>query len=125
MLKILLVEDEPDALEFMALLLKQLGYEVKAALNGEEALRLLRDDCPDVVISDLVMPGMSGDQLLAEIRKLDAACPIFFILLTGHPTVSRVVDAVTRGADEVLLKPVELHKLADALLHVHERKGGA
>lgn len=123
MMTILLVEDDPDSLEFLSLLLKQWGYAVVPATNAQDALDLTRLGCPDVIISDLMMPKMDGNELLVEIRKLESTCTTFFIMLTGFPTVSRVVDAVTRGADEVLVKPLDVGKLAEILNRVRKEKG--
>jgi two-component system, NtrC family, response regulator GlrR len=111
MTKILLVEDDAAALECMAALLRGHGYTVGCATSGEEALQCIAADCPEAVISDLVMPGMDGNTLLREVRKLAPECPVTFIVLTGQPTVTTVVDAVTDGADEVLLKPVDIDRL--------------
>lgn len=120
-MKILLVEDEPDSLEFLTLLLQQQGYDVTPAPSGEVALERAQESCPDVVISDLLMPGMSGDELLKRMRGMEATCRVFFIMLTGYPSVTRVVGAVSHGADEVLLKPIEPSKLAAILQAASQR----
>jgi CheY-like chemotaxis protein len=121
MANILLVEDDESSRRYLALVLKQLGHEVRAVAGGQQALDEIESrGCPDAVVSDLVMPGMDGNELIEELRKREADCmaPVFFMLYTGQPTVSTVVSAVTRGADEVLIKPLDISKLAKALERV-------
>lgn len=124
MAKILLVEDDDASRQFLALLLGQWGHEVTAVEDGRQALaHITAHGCPDAVVSDLMMPEMTGDQLIEELRRREADClsPVFFVLMTGYPTVSRVVDAVTRGADEVMVKPLDIMKLRAALERVGRR----
>lgn len=118
MANILLVEDDESSRRYLALVLEQLGHEVRAVAGGQQALEEIEaHGCPDAIVSDLVMPGMDGNELIEELRKREADCmaPVFFVLMTGYPTVSRVVDAVTRGADEVMVKPLDIAKLQVAL----------
>jgi two-component system response regulator GlrR len=119
MMKILLVEDDASAMEYMGALLRGHGYAVRCAASGLEALRCIDAECPEAVISDLVMPGMDGNTLLREVRKMADRCPVTFIVLTGQPTVTTVVGAVTDGADEVLLKPVDVDRLLAILGDPH------
>lgn len=113
--RILVVEDDPGTLGYLSALLRDWGYKVDEALSGAEALKRIAEHCPEVVMSDLVMPGMSGMDLLQNIRAIPD-CSVFFILITGHGSVSSAVSAITEGADECLMKPVEPEKLRDILL---------
>ncbi len=121
-LKVLVVEDDPDALSVMLQLIGCWDYAVEGAASGEQALQLVEADCPDVVISDLMMPGLSGLDLLRALRRIEK-CVIIFVLLTGHGSVSTAVEALSEGADQVLLKPFDMDKL-HALLQGYEQKKG-
>lgn len=113
--KVLVVEDDDDCLRFMVVMLEGWGYLVDTATSGRHALQRIDEDCPDVVISDLMMPGMSGLELLQAIRAKEN-CDVFFFLLTGYGTVSTAVKAIEEGADECLLKPIDPDKLHALLL---------
>lgn len=116
--RVLVVEDDADALNWMMTLLSDWGYVVDGAMEGASALRLIENNCPAVVISDLVMPGMDGMELLKEIRNTRKDCSIFFILATGHACVPSAVSAIVEGADEVLVKPIDPDEL-HYKLHEH------
>jgi EAL domain-containing protein (putative c-di-GMP-specific phosphodiesterase class I) len=102
---VLVVDDEPELLRGVCRGLKLLGYSVTEARNGEEAVQHLRRRAFDVVVSDIVMPGMGGIQLLKEIRQHDLHVPV--VLMTGAPAVSTAVQALEYGAFHYLTKPVE------------------
>ncbi|HEV2721094.1 MAG TPA: sigma-54 dependent transcriptional regulator [Thermoanaerobaculia bacterium] len=102
--EILLVDDEAVFREDMADLLRSEGYAVETAANGEEALRRLEAQAPDVMLCDLVMPGMTGIELLSHVARL---CPdTAMIILTAHATVDTAVGAFRAGAVDYILKPV-------------------
>jgi len=114
--RILVVEDDPSLLDMICVLLDSWGYETDRARSGAEALARIEAQCPDIVISDLVMPGsLNGIELLTAIRTHRQECVIFFILLTGYATVENAVDAIRRGADEVMIKPLDLDKFREFL----------
>ncbi len=102
---VLVVDDEPELLRGVCRGLKALGYSVTEARNGEEAVKHLSRRNFDVVVSDIVMPGMGGIQLLREIRQHDLHVPV--VLMTGAPAVSTAVQALEYGAFHYLTKPVE------------------
>jgi EAL domain-containing protein (putative c-di-GMP-specific phosphodiesterase class I) len=102
---VLVVDDEPELLRGVCRGLKLLGYSVTEARNGEEAVQHLSRRAFDVVVSDIVMPGMGGIQLLKEIRQHDLHVPV--VLMTGAPAVSTAVQALEYGAFHYLTKPVE------------------
>jgi len=86
-LAIVVVEDYDDARRYLELFLRQLGAEVKGASNGFEALELIKDSLPDLVLSDIKMPGMDGVELLREIRALgpDAGGNVPVIAMSAFP----------------------------------------
>jgi CheY-like chemotaxis protein len=83
MARILLVEDELDSLEMMQVLLELEGYEVVAATNGKEALEKLARLRPDLIVTDVMMPFMSGEQLLTEIGKRSDLASIPVIVMSA------------------------------------------
>ena len=103
--KILVVDDERSLVLFVSRILKKEGYEVKGAYDAEEALVILKTFAPNLIISDLKMPGMSGLDLLKEVKK--KAPEIDFIILTAYGTVENAVEAMKCGALDYLIKPLK------------------
>ena len=102
--KVLIVDDDPAFVRLVDRVLTEKGYEVVKAMDGQGALRLLFDRRPDMVLLDVVMPGMDGWQICRRIRDLSDV-PI--IMLTGHQMGEEdVVRGLDHGADDYLLKPV-------------------
>ncbi|MEW5772852.1 MAG: diguanylate cyclase [Thermodesulfobacteriota bacterium] len=109
-LKVLCVDDDPVALEQTAALLRRIGAETVQAEDGEQGLEAFRSQAPDLVIVDLLMPGMDGLALSRAIRALDPDVPIF--VATGVDEPDLIVRALEQNVDHLLLKPL----LPDALL---------
>ncbi len=102
--RILLIDDENVFREDVADLLRQEGYTCETAGNGDEGLRCAEAEAPDVILCDLVMPGISGVDL---VQRLVTLCPDTAILvITAHATVETTVEAFRAGAVDYLLKPV-------------------
>jgi DNA-binding NtrC family response regulator len=115
--RILLVDDDADMLHMVAVALQSRGYICHEATTGAEALAAVDRECPDVIISDLVMPQMGGIDLLKTVKA--KGCGSEFFLLTGHACVRVAVEAIEQGADECLVKPVQM----DYLQAILERRG--
>lgn len=111
--RILIVDDESASATGLAELMNAWGYEARAAASGEEALRRLEHQSAHVVISDLMMPGMSGLALMAQIRERYPLTAV--ILLTGHGTIENATQAMREGAHDYLTKPVDLPRLSVVL----------
>lgn len=113
--RILVVDDEENMLKLLQRVLSKEGYEVRTAASGSEAIRLLRDEDFDLIISDLVMPVLSGIDLLqeAKARKPDTQ----FILITAHGSIGSAVEAMKTGAFDYLTKPFQREEI---LLAVHK-----
>ena len=108
--RLLIAEDEKNIREGLADALQLDGYEVLTAADGKEALaRFLKGDI-DMVISDLKMPGLSGEELLQKVQEESPGTPV--IILTGHGTVESAVKAMRLGAWDFLTKPVNLEYLS-------------
>jgi two-component system, response regulator RegA len=90
-------------------------WEAESAAHGEEALKAARDRSPDLVLVDLRMPGMSGLEVVEELRGIDSSITI--IVLTGYGSIPTAIAAMKRGANHYLSKPVD----ADQILAVYEK----
>lgn len=112
---LLLLEDEASVREAFALRLRDQGYVVQTAESGEEALGLLRSFEPDVLVVDLVMPNLSGLDVLSRVKQMSPALPI--IVLTARGTVKDAVEAMRLGAFDFVAKSIDM----DDLLHTLRR----
>jgi DNA-binding response OmpR family regulator len=109
-MRILLVEDDPDLNDTLSFFLRQEGYAVDSCLDGEEALLYLREMCADVIILDRLLPGCSGMDLLARIRKNADPTPVMFLTALG--TLQDKIEGLDQGADDYLVKPFEMKELS-------------
>jgi DNA-binding response OmpR family regulator len=103
MLKVLTIDDDSAMTELLTLLLKMHGHDAYIANNGEEGIRLLRKISPDIIILDLMMPGMDGWQVCEQIRTFSDV-PILILSALDNPGM--VASALDAGADDYLVKPV-------------------
>ena len=101
--KVLLVDDEMGILDSLGILFKGEGYAVIAAKGGSEALDILSETKPDLVVTDIRMPGTSGLEVLAKVREVDPEMPV--ILMTAQASLQSAVRAVNEGAYYYLQKP--------------------
>src|SRR5215467_15402977 len=121
--RVLVVEDDPQMLGYLAGLLESWGYDVRRAGSATAAVESVRESCPNIILSDLLLPGMDGVELLRQLRTTSpcaekqppATCFPLFILLTGQTSVSSAVRAIMEGADEVLVKPLDEVRLLTLL----------
>lgn len=111
--RILVVDDQEPVRVAIASLLEKRGCEVVIAESGETALARLRAEYFDVMLCDVMMPGMSGLELLSEALLLDRDLPV--LMLTGVNDMTTARDALARGAMDYLRKPVELDELDAAI----------
>jgi DNA-binding NtrC family response regulator len=103
--RVVVVEDDPEERAGLAQLIRAMGYDVEAAATGEAALEWLAHRHADVVVSDLVLPGLDGLELLAQLKG--AAQPPAVLMVTGHATVESAVEAMRRGAYDFVTKPLD------------------
>ncbi len=118
--RVLVVDDEEGARAGLEKLLRFEGYEVDAAADGSSALQCARDRPPDVVVTDLKMPGMDGLELMARLRARCADLPV--IVVTAFGEVTAAVGAMRKGAEHYLVKPVDFDELQVALDRAVERR---
>ena len=107
--KIFVVDDEESSRQGLVTLLTKWGYEVDEAGDGQDALSKISQFHPDVVITDLVMPGFNGLELIQLLQKELIFSPV--IVLTGHGTIETAVSAIKQGAYDYLTKPLEIARL--------------
>lgn len=108
MLRILIVEDEHDIADFVSRGLRLKGYAVDVALDGESALEKLRQETPDLVILDLMLPRIDGIEIC---RRLRAISDVPVLMLTARDSVGDKVEGLEAGADDYLTKPFAFPEL--------------
>jgi len=112
-LSVLVVDDDETMREVLTVRLEDWGYRVRTVGDAAGARAAIAEDDPDVVLADLVLPGMSGIELLRLLKEDDASRPV--ILMTGHGSVDLAVEAMKDGAEDFLTKPIETEKLEAVL----------
>ena len=118
-MKILVIDDEKPTLSMFKLFLTAYGYEVITAENGEEGLVLFKEVQPEIVFTDIRMPGIDGLEVLRQIRKLNQTSQV--IIITGHGDMEKAVEALDLEASDFINKPVERKALNSALARAEKR----
>ncbi len=118
--KILIVDDDDDLRLVVGDVLKDEGFEVAEAHNGNTALGMLKKAEPDAVLLDLKMPGMGGIEVMQRIAKSDPRLPV--IIMTAHGDIPTAVDAIRNGAYDFTVKPPDFDKLIVTLKRAVERR---
>ena len=111
--RVLAVDDEPAMQEWLSILLEHAGYEVRVASTGADAHALTSAWHPDAIVLDLLLPDVTGSELVESIRRIDASVPI--VVLTGQGNIQRSVEMVKAGAFDFLEKPVDPDLLIDKI----------
>src|SRR6478752_936519 len=122
-LKILAVDDEPDALELIAFNLKNAGFDVITAEDGKAALNQVRRKAPDLVILDLMLPEIDGLELCKTLRKDLATASIPIIMLTARAAEIDRVLGLELGADDYVTKPFSPRELVLRVKKLLDRRG--
>jgi signal transduction histidine kinase len=113
--RVLVVDDEPSVVELFRDFLGSQNYELFTAVNGEEAVRMLESVRPEVVLTDINLPGLSGLEVMREAKRVDPEVSV--IVVTGHASASSAIDALRQGAYDYITKPFDL----DEVLQLVER----
>ena len=114
--RILHVEDEPDIRAIAKLTLEALGgYEVESCESGEEALAKAPDFQPDLVLLDVMMPGMDGPMTLAALRKLPSCSDVAMVFMTAKAQPSEIEKFRSLGAVDVITKPFDPQSLCQQI----------
>ena len=105
--RILMVDDNLPFLKLYSQILRDAGHEVLEAGNGRQALRIIREHRPDLVVLDVVLPDISGIEVCRQIKGDAALRDVFVILISGQAiSAEQTVDGLATGADEYLCKPI-------------------
>ena len=115
MSRILLVDDQPDVLSFGSRVLKRLGYDVLTASDSRKALEILKSTMVDLLITDIMMPEMTGTELLTEAHKLRPN--LAAVVITGHADIDLAIKALRAGAHDFVTKPFGIPDLKAAVDH--------
>ena len=108
--RILVVDDQPQHHRLIEAMLAPYGYAISAASSGEEALERIAGDPPDLILLDVVMPGMSGYEVCRRIRASDPTRLLPIVMVTANPEQDKVA-AIDAGADDFVVEPFERHEL--------------
>jgi len=117
--KLLLIDDEPDILKVLSMSLRADGYQVHTALSGAEGLEIFENEHPQIVLTDIRMPGMDGIEVLKRIK--DASESTEVIIITGHGDLDLAIEALQNGASDFINKPVRGMSLEIALKRAEEK----
>ncbi len=118
--KVLIIDDEKDFLDIMAERMGARGMEVSTTTSAEKALKMVLKESYDAVIMDFMMPEMNGIEALKAIKEKNPEMQI--ILLTGHATVEKTVEAMKAGATDFIEKPADLDALSEKIKKAHNQK---
>lgn len=118
--RVLLVDDEEQFVETLAQRLEARDFAVATAFNGDQALEYVRSKDVDVVVLDVLMPGLSGIDTLREMKRIRPLTEV--IMLTGHATVETAIEGMKLGAFDYLMKPTEIEALVDKINQAQRRK---
>jgi two-component system, NtrC family, response regulator HydG len=110
-LSLVIIDDNPRSLEFIATALAGVGVQILTASSPEEGLDLVYTHRPHIVMTDLVMPQMTGLEVLERITEFDPAIDV--VLMTAHYTTDTAVEAIRKGAADYLNKPISLATLRE------------
>ncbi len=112
--KVLVVDDEPEVVRLLEVILNRAGYAVAKAYSGKECLTLLSQENPDLILLDIMMPGMSGIEVMGALRTIYRAAsmpPVIF--LTAKGGMESMIEGMQAGAYKYLVKPTSREKLIE------------
>ena len=113
--KILIVDDEPDILRATKVRLMSFGYEVITASDGKEGIDLLRKDMPDLILLDLRLPRISGDEICARLKSDEKLKHIPIVIFTASSDATTSAKVKASGADGYLIKPFDPEELLQTI----------
>lgn len=108
-LSVLIVDDEEELVSTLAERLELRGVNTQICINGECALEIMQSNPPQVVVLDVMMPGMGGFQILEQMKLLNIRIPV--LLLTGYGSKNKGLEGVEMGAYDYLMKPMDINEL--------------
>lgn len=120
--KLFIVEDEEDIVELISYNLKREGYSIDVAINGDDALKLIPDNMPDIILLDRMLPGTDGLEVCRELKKNPATENIPIIMVTAKSEESDIVTGLELGADDYITKPFSIKILIARINTVLRRR---
>jgi DNA-binding response OmpR family regulator len=112
--KVMIVDDETEVVRLLEVILTRAGYSVAKAYNGKECLSLLTRENPDVILLDIMMPGMSGLEVMESLRGIYGTMSIPpVIFLTAKGSMESMIEGLQAGAYKYLIKPTSREKLIE------------
>ena len=111
----LVVEDEPNIVLSLQFIMRQLGFTVRVASDGEQALRAIEDYIPDIVLLDIMLPKQDGFSVCEQIRRNPACQSLKIIMLSAKSRDADREKAIALGADEFMTKPFSTRNLGEAV----------
>jgi two-component system alkaline phosphatase synthesis response regulator PhoP len=124
-LTVMVVDDEPDLLELVAYNIRQDGHEVLTATNGLAALEMVKSRQPDVVVLDVMMPGLSGLEVARRLRSQTETASIPIVMLTARAEEKHELEGLDAGADDYISKPFSMQVLIARVKAVARRVGAS
>lgn len=115
MARILFVDDEADTLETLKRAIEIFGHQALLATSGREAIRLASEQCPDLIIVDMMLPDMDGLAVVGRLRDIASTACIPAVILSAGPELDAAERARAAGAQDYLLKPIHLQTLLDVI----------
>jgi len=119
MIRILLIDDEPDIVRVLSMSLKADGYDVIPAHSGIEGIEIFEKERPDIVLTDIKMPGMDGIEVLKKVKSIHPQSEV--IIITGHGDIDNTIEALQHGASDFINKPVRDEALSIALKRAQDK----
>jgi DNA-binding NtrC family response regulator len=119
MIRVLVVDDDPAMREVLTIRLEKWGYEVRTAGDSDAARRVVEEWDPSIVVSDMVMPGQSGLDLLKSLKAGDKTRPV--VLITAHGELDAAVEAMKHGAEDYITKPIDYAEFKAVLEEISDR----
>src|SRR5437016_5717603 len=123
--KILVVEDEPDLLDLVVYNLRKEGFRPLRAESGEKGLEVARTERPDLILLDLMLPGLDGLEVCRRLKSADATADIPIVMMTARAEESDAVVGLSVGADDYVNKPFGVKELLARVRAVLRRTGAA
>jgi two-component system, OmpR family, response regulator len=120
-IEVLVVDDEPALSELVSMVLRYAGWSVSTASNGATAIGLVAAGCPDVVVLDIMLPDMSGLDVLQELHRIRPELPV--LLLTAKDTVEDKIAGLAAGGDDYVTKPFSVEEMTLRLRALVKRSG--
>ena len=117
--RILLIDDEPDIVRVLSMSLKADGYDVIPAHSGVEGIEIFEKEKPDIVLTDIKMPGMDGIEVLKRVKSIYPQSEV--IIITGHGDIDNTIEALQYGASDFINKPVRDEALSIALKRAQDK----